>query len=495
MDVMARGGGAESLPAVLAALLLCCGGGALSADAGKTPVAVDPDSTVAALDAAPLGLALNEAMDGHLPLETLIAAVKASGVKRLRFPEGEGADGYCWTAPGTFADPDPKTHRSMFPEWHAGWVPGMDAEGRYGMGLDFDRFIAVCEAAGCAPTVVLCYPGRDKAESLELAKAWVKYAKDRNCGVVDWEIGNETWLFNQEFTDLHPVTAAEYAKDAAAWSAALKAIDPGIRIGVNGRSGDWFRTLVEYRPAAPDAGGAPAFDFLVAHPYPMHGKPFAHYRDHPAMDLAPDVSAALAALDRAGESAGGARLRVAATEFGAMNYLKGNDPNNLGVAVATAEMALSILSRPRVDYAMLWNSRYHTNFTDAQPVAFDAFSKTNGLNPTGLALSVVCRFLNGKVRLVKAVSGKGTLRAFAAADGDGIVDILLVNRADAPETVEISVTGAVSAGPPRFHKHVFTGAGPSDFNPVFRPDGVSGAESAAVPPTSIVLLETPKSGK
>ncbi len=127
--------------------------------------------------------------------------------------------------------------------------------------------MAVCNAIGCVPTVVVCYDSMSKAaqssgtsptreQLLETAKEWVRYANiTKGYNVKYWEIGNESYLQHINGS----ATALNYARDLIEFSRTMKAVDPTIQIGANGGSDTWWQTIL---PTA-----ANAIDFLAVHNY------------------------------------------------------------------------------------------------------------------------------------------------------------------------------------------------------------------------------------
>lgn len=341
----------------ISTLLFCPGA---FAEVGLT---VYPDAVVRVNAASATGVVLNQAADGRLSLESLTQAIRQSGTKHLRFPEGESADNYSFTDPRLVSDPDPSTHRLANNAWWPAGTSLARADGTLIDGLDFDAFMSVVRATGAAANVVLCYPCGDKAAALEMAKAWVRYSRDRGYGVLDWEIGNESYLFNPEYTDDHRVTVEEYAKDIIEWSAALKEIDPRIRIGVNGFYKHWFQTLLTFRHPWLGRTGAQAIDFFSVHDYPKHGASFADYQGAGNWrDLTIYIREAIAAITDSAGIVPVSHVRIAVTETSSMNFTP-NAPNDLGSAIMTADLLGALLQYPLVEYVELWASHWTVSGT------------------------------------------------------------------------------------------------------------------------------------
>ena len=158
-------------------------------------------------------------------------ALKDSGVSLLRFPGGTVADNYLW-----------QTNELA----SKGRFPYEDGEPT----SDYHEFIAFAREHGFTPTLVVntesfARDGRVE-EGAEYAADWVRDANIENgYGVEYWEIGNETYWHEA-------MTALEYAEVVQAYARAMKAVDPEIKVGINGHwspemVGDKDRIAPEHR--------------------------------------------------------------------------------------------------------------------------------------------------------------------------------------------------------------------------------------------------------
>ena len=133
-----------------------------------------------------VGLNLNYIRDadvnrshGSRPLDT---ALKDMGARWLRYPGGEKSDFVLWAKP-PYTKPAPVSLK-----WYADFP---------GTRMDFDDYMAHCRASHAEPYLVVGYDteartGRTKAQWLENAVSWVRYANvTRHYGVKYWEVGNE----------------------------------------------------------------------------------------------------------------------------------------------------------------------------------------------------------------------------------------------------------------------------------------------------------------
>ena len=179
------------------ALLILVGlyGGPLHA---QDAIRVDVTSTISDVSRRPFGINLNFLLDDDenrpAALKKLAAGLRAAGVKYLRYPGGEKADGYLWSVP-PYTSSIPTLARWAPGEWpdNTEW-PSYDRSLVEHDGftfrtnpLNFDEFMDICRQIDCVPTIVVCYdsmykpaqPGGfapSRATVLEAAREWVRYA-------------------------------------------------------------------------------------------------------------------------------------------------------------------------------------------------------------------------------------------------------------------------------------------------------------------------------
>jgi hypothetical protein len=386
-------------------------------------------------------------VDGTLSLASLTAAVNSSGAKHLRFPEGESSDNYYFTDPTTLNNPNPATHRVANTAWWPAGTSIADSSGHFKKGLNFDQFMSVVKATGAVPNIVLCYPCGNKATALEMAKAWVRYAMAKGYNVPYWEIGNETYYYNPNYTDDHVVTAAEYANDVIEWATALKAINPNIKIGANGLETDWFTALLTYKHPTLGKYGSQVIDFLSVHSYEIYGSTFANYQVNKNswgnVDFAANIQKGVNAIAAAATYPGAANIRVQVTECSSMNF-GSTDLNNQGSAVMTVDMLTEMLKRPQLDYAELWASHWISTWSTNSPQGSDTFSSSNGLNASGRALAALTSYLGDEV--VPVSGATSTLRSFASVSSStGALNVVLINRSSSAQSVALQVAGRSTA--------------------------------------------------
>jgi alpha-L-arabinofuranosidase len=172
--------------------------------------------------------------DGNLLDSASLTAVKNAGVKFLRYPGGSTSDVY---------------------HWQSNTVPGQYTAA----GNNFDAFMNGIQSIGAQPVITVNYGSGTPQE----AAGWVQYANKggsgyngpvptyaggsgtgHNYGIKYWEIGNEVYgngTYGGSWeADNHTHSSATYASNVIAYSQAMKAVDPTIKIGaVVTTPGNW----------------------------------------------------------------------------------------------------------------------------------------------------------------------------------------------------------------------------------------------------------------
>jgi LPXTG-motif cell wall-anchored protein len=247
----------RSVVGAVAVLAASVGVGALAPSAVAAPTVDISVNAGASLGTVPsTGVGLNTGFgDEHMGDANVTSLMKAAGVRQLRYPGGSGADEYHW-----------KTHTSGDGK---GWIPS---------NTNFDHFMATAKKVGAQPIVTANYGSGSPQEAAD----WVKYSNvDKGYGVKYWEIGNEVYGNGYygdgkgwERDDHADKSPREYAKNLVAYSKAMKAVDPTVKIGAvlttpggwpdkekaPGDTADWNNTVLSI------AGSS--IDFCIVHWYP-----------------------------------------------------------------------------------------------------------------------------------------------------------------------------------------------------------------------------------
>ena len=210
-----------------------------SASAGSelfSSASVDVRSKLGVLSAIAVG-ANAAAWDHELVDPAVPNLLEAANIQVMRYPGGSTSDNYHWLS-NTPDDPN---------------------QGGTDPIANFDAYMSVVERAGARAMITVNYGSGTAAEAAD----WVRYA-NRGCdryagpvptypgaspqghdyGVRYWEIGNEvygngtygaTWEVDHKSHD-----PATYARGVIDYSAAMKAVDPAVRIGaVLTAPGNW----------------------------------------------------------------------------------------------------------------------------------------------------------------------------------------------------------------------------------------------------------------
>jgi hypothetical protein len=267
-----------------------------AAAAAPATVTVDARAGLGTIPGTAYGI--NAAVwDAHMNDPAVGTLMREANIGLVRYPGGSYADIYHWrdnTAPGGFVAP----------------------------GTDFDAFMGTVRAAGAQPIIIANYGSGTPQEAAD----WVRYANvTKGYGAKYWEIGNELYG-NGHYgsaweTDNHAdKSPAGYARNLLDFAAAMKAVDPSIKIGAvlttpgnwpdgavaDGDQGDWNHTVLSIV--------ADAIDFVSVHWYP-NGSSAADTLTRPAL-VADSVYQVRRQLERyAGDRAGA--IGVALTEVNA----------------------------------------------------------------------------------------------------------------------------------------------------------------------------------
>jgi hypothetical protein len=220
------------------------------ADPPPTVVTVNAREGLATVPGTALGV--NHAVwDSQLGTDAVADLFSAAGVGMMRYPGGSYADIYHWkdnTAPGGYVAPN----------------------------TDFDTFMGGVKRAGAQPMIIANYGTGTPQEAAD----WVRYANvEKKYGAKYWTIGNENYGNGHYGTaweaDNHAdKSPTEYANEVVAYSQAMKAVDPTIKVGAvlttpanwpdsivaAGDTASWNQTVLSI------AGRA--IDFVDLHWYP-----------------------------------------------------------------------------------------------------------------------------------------------------------------------------------------------------------------------------------
>ncbi|MGW2472629.1 cellulose binding domain-containing protein [Streptomyces sp. NPDC001665] len=472
--------------AVLASLTGAAPAAPQAASDADVDVRVNAQASLGTLTGAARGV--NTAIwDAHMNDPEVADLMTAADVGVMRYPGGSYADIYHWethTAPGGYVAP----------------------------GTGFDAFMGTVRAAGAQPILIANYGSGTPQE----AAGWVRYANvTKKYGAKYWEIGNEIYgnghygsgWENDEHEDKSP---QEYAREVRAYAAAMKAVDPTVKIGAvltspgewpdgvvgDGDSGDWNHTVL---PAVADV-----IDFVSVHWYaggsdttadaalsklaklPGELREVRRQIDRVAGTHAPDIGIALTEINT---NTGGARLTAR--------------PN--GLFAADAFMTALENGVFNVDW---WNT--HNGGGEITTVDGETDYGDMGMLSSGACTGDVCepapntpfhpyygmkmtaRLGTAGDTMVAAESSAQDVSAHAVLRDDGRLSVMLVNKdPDTARTVALDYDGFTpSAAAPGVSRYA---RGDSDITEVT--GGDASATRVTVPPYALltVTLE-PKAG-
>ena len=159
---------------------------------------------------------------GYLDPE-FVELTKVLAPKTLRFPGGTVGNFYHWEPGGFFENEMASTLNPKLNQRNKGNYVKLQRR-RNGQIL-FDDFMQLCNMLSITPVVVVnLWTG-----SPEESAAWVNYAKGKGYEVKHWELGNEYYL--PHYLNKYP-TVETYIAEAKKHAAAMKAVNPNIKISV-----------------------------------------------------------------------------------------------------------------------------------------------------------------------------------------------------------------------------------------------------------------------
>ena len=427
---------------------------------------VYPDSIISDVSHHPVGINLDYFMDDDAYLQPergTADALKAMGVRYLRYPGGNKSDFYFFSVP-PYEESVPTLARTG-----KGAVGGrhkmLKDYSEFAVDvLDFDEFMEMCGEVGAEPVICVAadeylvdYPEgctwSTREELIRHAVEWVRYANiKRGFGIKYWMIGNESWHSS------NPNSSAEiYARDVVDFSKAMKEVDPSILIIPNGGPLEFWETVIDI------AGDH--MDHLCISNYPVYEyrAGYATYRDT-LQDLMGPVKRALTAIDRFATPAQKARWQVIVAEYGPFDW--GDcwpKVSNMGMNLANFEMTGEQLCESRVLFSCFWNTRWINNELE-QHSAFDALDRHGNFNAIGMGLMVWGNYLG--TRMVKTTS---TLhqRTFASmVPEENRLYVYILNKSGEPEPVSLNIADAGKLE--LITAHELFGESPDDMEPVWQ---------------------------
>lgn len=464
----------------------------------QTNISVNVSSTLSDVSSNPLGINMDYLMDGTFitpaPTTSTTAALSNMGVKFMRFPGGEKADNYLWSVP-PFTSSNPHFARTGPCEWPSNDPRFAQSDNATvkPTGLDFDEFMTMCTSVGGEPLIVVAYDAMYKPAScgtiptkqqlITTAVEWVRYANIvKGYNIKYWMIGNESYK-SCDYNGC--ATAAQYRDDIIQFAQAMKTVDPTIKIIINGESNSWWQTIL---PSV-----SQYIDILGVSNYPVwqYTGGYDYYKNN-TPNLMGNANIALNAINSYAPTAHKARLKVMSTEFNSMDW-QGSWPdlNDVGHALVNFEMIGEHLKNPKIEGAMLWNTRWVNNLTKPNDL-YDAIDRNGNLLANGKALSIWTKNLLPKM---VATTSTTKIRSFASYNPTTMeLNVFLINKETSAQNVTVNFQNYIQSA--SMETWEYKGSGPSDVSPTWTTQGVrnllSTNASFNLSPVSVTMIKLKK---
>jgi alpha-L-arabinofuranosidase len=367
-------------------------------------VIVDVNRIIADDVRTKVGINLNAGIDNDLNREPgaipLRDALGDMGAKHLRYPGGNKSNYYSWAA-APFTDPS----TNFWGGWYANAAQNT---------INFDEFMDICISTGAQPHINVAY-NPDLGLNEELAAAWVEYANiTKGYNIKYWEIGNELWKSELGFT------TESLAETVKAYSEAMKAVDPSIKIAVS------WRDIQGIINACGDD-----LDYVTISDYT--GNLFHSYDSYANRDNVKMTNLYT-----------GSSKKIIISEFapilfdgqqGATGDWAVDNPNDTGRGILTFDQIGQLISSNNCEYACFWNTRWY----DEGESLSDAFDDYNNTRPTSLALSIWGNYLLDN--MVSTTSKIGSIVSYASVDNStGDLNIFLINKKEESQVIDLGIS-------------------------------------------------------
>jgi hypothetical protein len=452
-----------------------------------TIIQVYPDSVLADVSHHPVGINVDYFMDDDnylKPARRTADALKAMGVRYIRYPGGNKSDLYLFSVP-PYEKAKPTLARTGKGAVGYERVIKDDKEYKFDV-LDFDEFIAMCREIGAEPVITVAadeyladYPEgctwTDREGLIRNAVEWVRYANImKQYSVKYWLIGNECWH------STNPNSTAEiYARDVVDFSEAMKAVDTSIYIIPNGNSVEFCETVLNI------AGDY--IDYFCISNYPIYEYKagFDTYRDT-LQDLMGTVDRALIAINNYASGKNKKKFGLIVCEYGPFDWgYKWPMINDMGHALFNFELAGKQLLVPEIEFSLYWNTRWINNDSIENSI-YDALDKDGNFNAIGYTLMIWGNFLGDQ--MVKTTSTIH-LRTFSSyLPDERRLFVYLMNMLEDPQVVSLQVTGYNIDSV--IQSWELFAEGPDDCDPVWQEaNGFKGNSKVNIKGTSILVIE------
>ena len=202
----------------------------------RTDITVDMNDTSYSIDPAFFGVCdmFWKESDDYMSDGVIEGYLKDMDCGFLRYPGGTESDNFIW--------------ETNLLEDKRRW-PYEDGQDK----MDTDEFIVLCRRVGAQPIICvnteIAVLENDEDKAVKMAADWVRYCNiEKGYNVIYWEIGNEPY-YHYRFT------ADEYAKLFKKMAAAMKKVDPSIKVAA---VGEWNTEWVGHLDRIPAINRAKA---------------------------------------------------------------------------------------------------------------------------------------------------------------------------------------------------------------------------------------------
>ncbi|OIK07804.1 alpha-L-arabinofuranosidase [Streptomyces monashensis] len=456
--------------------------GGVPAAHADTAVTVSVDANRPLGSIPSIGSGVNTAVfDGQMNSSATPSLIAGAGFKAVRYPGGSVSDAYHW-----------QTNT----EENGGYVAP---------NTGFDAFMGTVRAAGAQPVITVNYGSGTPDE----AAAWVRYANiTKGYGIKYWEVGNEV-PGNGEYSngsgwelDKHSShSATTYATNLLQFVSAMKAVDPGVKIGAvlttpgswpdgitgPGDTADWNHTVLSI--------AGPKIDFVIVHHYPSTTSE-SDLLTKPQADIP----------------------RITSTVRSLINQYAGSNAPNVGIAITETNGQRDVDTAPDAlfapdEYLTWWeNGIFNVDWWDLRN-GTDCSSVTNvdgatdyadgGLVSSGAScepalntpfapyhsLQLITKLGAPGDTMLSSTSSTSLVSAHAVRRGNGDLDVMLINKdPNNAANVALSYNGFTpSSATPTVWSYLKNAGGLSSA-------ATGGPSQQTVPPYSIVVVQLHPSG-
>jgi hypothetical protein len=381
-----------------------------------------------------------------------VGLYKSSGMGTFRYPAGSGSNTFFWdgvapTNPLQYKDNDGITKTvspiigtnptTLTPALFVDFKKALNSEANVNVNYFYARYGTTPEDTRIGATAASKRAARVK-QAADYAAAFVKYMNiDLKANIKYWEVGNEcygNWEVGYSING-SIVTGKEYGEDFNVFVAAMKAVDPSIKIGAVVFSGtstpelNWSSgVLQQVKNTA---------DFLVMHEYYARIGTVQDVMNSPS-NLTADVTLM---KDWVVQYAGKTRdfYPIALTEFNTQNQL---NSTNMANGLLFTQMIGEVMKN-QIGLSTSWVNEWNGGGTIPEVNTHglitinDPRQATYTPRSTFFPYYFYSKYFGSHI--LNANSNKGNLKVYASGYKDGELGIVLVNIGATDELVDLNI--------------------------------------------------------